>query len=74
MEICRVCWSCSSICDCGDEAIYEEAGYCESCGTIDILESLEESDGFCNDCEEERLEDREGKVELILANLGNLLD
>lgn len=71
MEICRVCWSCSSICSC-DTPELEEAGYCENCGSITQLEELN-GDGFCSEseCVEAYEEWRDEKVLVILEQIEN---
>jgi hypothetical protein len=71
MEICRLCWSCSSICECGDEAIFEEAGHCENCGSLGSMDEDLNQDGYCYepDCQEAHEEYRDAAVGFILANL-----
>ena len=74
MEICRVCWCCESICECGDEAIYEEAAHCENCGSISVTEDL--IDGYCEepDCQEAYEEWRDEMVDVMLTCMPLLLE
>ena len=74
MEICTVCWCCTSSCDCGDEAIHAYAEHCENCGSISTEEEL--TDGYCDegDCQEAHEEYRNGVCASLISHLPRMED